>query len=307
VTGQLDDQLGLDEWAAIARRNSRSVQTLIGWIFWDPEAVKRYGELGLPGGLGYIASRAAPFSGAGAEAVNAAFGSISPMAIGIVFAQLGEASNFLPYWRARNEAVIQGLKSFAPGTTELLSEWRIDLWNAVAQLPTVGRPNFASHLSYDRVDDGGLDGWHAVNAIREWRGDTHWAIVASHGLSGSEASILHNSWLGYDANWLSLSRGNSPESIAAAWSSLERKGLASAGTVTAQGLLLRQQIEDETDALGAEIWRTLGYDRSEAFGREFEPPCELLLERVNITAGILYQPASRIRESSNKAQFLKST
>ncbi|MEZ5141780.1 MAG: hypothetical protein R2726_04580 [Acidimicrobiales bacterium] len=45
-----------------------------------------------------------------------------------------------------------------------------------------------------------------MNVLREWRGDTHWAIVAASGLSGSEASILHNAWLGYDRDWLSLSR-----------------------------------------------------------------------------------------------------
>ena len=66
-----------DEWFEIARRNARSVQTTIGWIFWDPGAVARYTELGLPGPLGYIAGRAAPLAPAGPGAVTAAFGSIS--------------------------------------------------------------------------------------------------------------------------------------------------------------------------------------------------------------------------------------
>lgn len=39
-----------------AIRCSRSVQTTIGWIFWDPGAVGRYAELGLPGPVGYIAA-----------------------------------------------------------------------------------------------------------------------------------------------------------------------------------------------------------------------------------------------------------
>ena len=65
------------EWFEIARRNARSVQTTIGWIFWDPGAVARYEELGLPGPLGYIAARAAPLAPAGPDAVIAAFGSIS--------------------------------------------------------------------------------------------------------------------------------------------------------------------------------------------------------------------------------------
>ena len=49
-----------DEWLAIARRNARSVQTMIGWIFWDPAAVANLDALGVPDPFGYIAGRAAP-------------------------------------------------------------------------------------------------------------------------------------------------------------------------------------------------------------------------------------------------------
>ena len=61
---------------AITKRISRSVQTTIGWIFWDPGAVARFEALGLPGPLGYIASRSAPLAGAGPEAISAAFAAL---------------------------------------------------------------------------------------------------------------------------------------------------------------------------------------------------------------------------------------
>ena len=57
----------MTDWVEITRRNARSVQTTIGWIFWDPGAVERYERLGLPGPLGYIASRAAPLGPAGSR------------------------------------------------------------------------------------------------------------------------------------------------------------------------------------------------------------------------------------------------
>ena len=63
----------MTDWFAATRRNARSVQTTIGWIFWDPGAVARFEALGLPGPLGYIASRAAPLAASGPEAVIAAF------------------------------------------------------------------------------------------------------------------------------------------------------------------------------------------------------------------------------------------
>ena len=36
---------GAVDWVEITRRNARSVQTTIGWIFWDPGAVARYERL----------------------------------------------------------------------------------------------------------------------------------------------------------------------------------------------------------------------------------------------------------------------
>ena len=77
-------------------------------------------------------------------------------------------------------------------------------------LPTVGRVFFAAHRRMERPDDPLLSGWHAVNRLREWRGDTHWAIVAAAGLDGTEASIVHNAWLGYERDWLARSRGAVP-------------------------------------------------------------------------------------------------
>ena len=82
----------MTDWFEITRRNARSVQTTIGWIFWDPGAIRRYEAAGLPPGLagplGYIAARCAPLASSGPEAVVAAFGSISPAGIRGVFGLL---------------------------------------------------------------------------------------------------------------------------------------------------------------------------------------------------------------------------
>ena len=283
------------DWVGIARRNARSVQTTIGWIFWDPGAVARYEALGLNGPLGYLAARSAPFAGAGPEAVAASFGSISPLGIAIVFSQLGSAAEFQPFWEARNQAVLEGLARHAPAIFEPLADFGPDLWRVAEELPVVGRPFAASHLGVARPTDPVLSGWQAVNYLREWRGDTHWALVAGQGLSGDEASVLHNAWLGYEGDWLSQSRGNSPNSIESAWAGLERRGLAGGRVVNDDGMALRQWLEDETDRRTTLPWERLGQARSIEFATRFEPPCELLLARVDETAGPNYQPASRLR------------
>ena len=99
------------DWVEIARRNARSVQTTVGWIYWDPGAVSRYEQIGFPGPLGYIASRAAPLEPAGPEAVIAAFGSISPVGIRMTF-EIARSKNitFAEAWRARDEGVMEMTK-----------------------------------------------------------------------------------------------------------------------------------------------------------------------------------------------------
>jgi len=288
----------MTDWTAVAERNARSVQTTVGWIYWDPGAVVRYERLGLPEGfagpLGYIAARCAPLAPAGPAAVTAAFGSISPLGIAAVF-DLLDADGFAAMWAARDEAVLEGLAAYAPDLPPVLADVGPALWDVVDGLPMVGRVFFGAHLRMPRPDDPVLSGWHAVNCLREWRGDTHWALVVAAGLTHAEASILHNAWLGYDGDWLALSRGTAVDDIEAGWDALEARGLAAGREVTDAGTALRQQLEDDTDRLTVLPWQRLGEPGATAFAESFEPSCELLLQRVDETAGPRYQPASRIR------------
>ena len=71
--------------------------------------------------------------------------------------------------------------------------------------------------------------------------------------------------------------------------------LARGGVVTPEGVALRQHVEDETDRLTTLPWELLGLEGSLRFAEVLEPPCELLLRRVDVTAGSNYQPASRRR------------
>lgn len=286
------------DWPSISRRNARSVQTIVGWIFWDPGAVARYADVGLPepfaGPLGYIGARCAPLAPAGPAAVTAAFGSISPLGIAAVF-ELLDADGFRALWEARDAAVVEGLATHVPDILAPLADHGAELWAVVEHLPLVGRVLFGAHLSMTRPTDPVLSGWHAVNCLREWRGDSHWALVVAAGLTHAEASILHNAWLGYEQDWLARSRGTAPEDIERGWAALAAKGLAVDHVVTERGVELRQQLEDDTDRLTTLPWELLGEAVSNAFADAVEPPCELLLDRVDLTAGPNYQPASRVR------------
>lgn len=228
-----------ETWREITKRNARSVQTTVGWIFWDPGALERLQALGLLAPLAYIAGRAAPLGGAGPSAVIAAFGSISPIGIRWTFEQVAKTTSFEAVWQARDEAIAAGLREHAPDIVEPLIRFGPKLWPIVESLPSLGRVFFAAHLDLARPADPLLSGWHAVNCLREWRGDTHWALVTAAGLTGVEASIVHNAWLGYEPGWLARSRGSTDEDIASALVTLEAKGLARDGEATPAAVALR--------------------------------------------------------------------
>jgi hypothetical protein len=192
--------------------------------------------------------------------------------------------------------VLDGLEEFAPDLLDPLAEFGPRLWEVVDRLPLVGRTFFGAVVAMPRPTDPVLSGWHAVNCLREWRGDTHWALVVAAGLSHPEASILHNAWMGYERDWLARSRGTTDEDLAAGWAALEAKGLARDGVVLPVGVDLRQQLEENTDRLTTLPWELLGEEGSVEFAERFEPPCEVLLARVDLTAGPNYQPASRIHD-----------
>ena len=128
----------MTDWIEITRRNARSVQTTVGWIFWDPGAVERYRAAGLPeqvaGPLGYMAARCAPLAGAGPDAVIAAFGSISPTGIRGAFELLGGPDRFRELSLARDAAIDEGLRRHAPDIVEPLVELGPALWAVVDQV-----------------------------------------------------------------------------------------------------------------------------------------------------------------------------
>jgi hypothetical protein len=284
----------MTDWTAINRRNARSVQTLIGWIFWDPGVDERLAPLSLPGPLGYIAGRAAPLGPAGADAVIASFYSISPVGIRLAVDAVDQNTDWETVWQARDDAVAAGLAHYVPDVLDDLAAMGPWLWEAVDQLPIEGRTFYAAHLRMPRPDDPVLSAWHAVNCIREWRGDTHWALLVSEEIGPTEAGILHNAWVGYEKDWLPRSRGATDDEITAAWDHLEQRGFARDQVPTPAAVEFREHIEVRTDELTSLPWQVVGQDRAVQFADVAEPACETLLERVDETAGTNYMPASRI-------------
>jgi hypothetical protein len=254
-----------------------------------------YTQLGIPNGTGYyVASRAAPLLPAGHQAVSAAFYSIHPKFIEFAVTLAEQHAVWQDIYAARNRAVGEGLRQYVPEICDSLESMGDELWRVADSLPESGRVCFAAHRQAPRVDDGLVSAWLAVNCIREWRGDTHFAILTSEDISRVQAGILHDAHLNY-GGWIAQSRGADAEAITEAFANLESRGLAEDGVVSTAGLAVRELIEERTNELSQRAWQSFGFENTEKFLNLVEPIGDRLMKRIDDTAGPNWMPAARER------------
>ncbi len=287
------------DWRERSRRAALASHRLVGWIFWDPVAIGNYAALGVPNGMGYyIASRAAPLAAAGDQAVTAAFGSIHGDFVRFALDLCRQHTTFEAAADARDRAVVAGLHTHAPEIVDGLAVLADPLWAAADALPSAGRVCFAAHRQWPRPADPLLSAWLAVNCIREWRGDVHWAIQVADGLSGTAAGLLDGAWRDYPDDWLPRSRGADDAAVAAATDELDRRGFVTDGRVNEAGIRHRQALEDRLDDLTVTPWQHLGAERTDAFVDLVAPAADRLLARIDETAGPNWMPAARLRRAA---------
>ena len=285
----------MTDWSDLTRRAGFVSHRLIGWIYWDPVAIEHYTALGPDPFTYYIATRGATLADAGNAAVIAAFYSISPPFISMCLDQCRERTTFAEAAAARDAGVVAGLREYVPEICEELSSLADPLWEAADALPLAGRVLAATCRERPRPDDRLLAAWLAVNCIREWRGDTHFAILTAEDIGQVEAGVLHGAWMNYPDDWLPRSRGADDADLEAAFVELERRGLATDGAVNERGIEYRQELEDRLDRLTATAWQRLGEQRTRQFLDLVEPVGDRLVERIDLTAGPNWMPAARIR------------
>lgn len=249
----------------------------------------------MPSGFGYyINSRGAPLLPAGHQAVAAAFATINPLFVQLCVEAALEHTTPAAIFDARNAAVADGLRRHVPEIVDDLAALAEPLWEVADGLSSSGRVLFAAHRQWERPDDPLTSAWLAVNCLREWRGDTHFAILVAEDIGPVEAGILDDAHRDY-GGWIPRSRGADDDALAAAFAALEARGLAADGAVNAAGLARREEIEVRTDQLTAKCWQALGEERTERFLSLVEPVGARLVQRIDDAVGPQWMPAARDR------------
>ena len=292
----------MDDSEHLTARAGRAGHDLVGWLMWDPAAIAAYEALGVPDGAGWlVAWRLAPLGDISPAAAAAATYSISPAVIEMIMGLYRGVTDGDSIMRVRDEAVLPGLDSVAPGLAERLGPMAEDLWRGVDSVHHGARPMFAAHRAAPRppATQPVLSAWLAANCLRELRGDNHWALCASEDLDDVEVGLLHSVMVDIEEygseEWIARSRGNDDEAIARGWARLGSKGLATAEAVNGEGRRFRRELERRTDLLTAPAWEAVGEDTTRAFCESIEPHHDALVARIDATAGPRWMPAARSR------------
>lgn len=248
------------DWSSPARRLRDAMEPIATVCFWSEPAFDAYAARGLDFLQGYVWGRASVLGEPEPSVVAAAFGVFEPGIVADLYRAGRQACALSEVRRAKLEGVVAALRAVLgdPADAGGLAGLVAALRDAAAAAPLLGRPMFAGWTAVPWPEDGWAQLWQACSLLRELRGDCHLAALGSAGLDGVQANVLTELWVGWEPLAYTASRAWAPEAMAAATSSLEKRGLIAGGSLTDQGRRLREQIESATDLAVAPVIGALG-------------------------------------------------
>ncbi|MBO8191553.1 hypothetical protein ITI46_07585 [Streptomyces oryzae] len=250
--------------ARAGRHCHNAVSPLHACVYFAPEMEDELALLGLErGSMAYFAGRAAPLGAVGAGTVTAAFYNFSHEHVERYIPAAWAVTSPQAVLTARLRGADRTLRRLL-GKEALLSEEMAETaelaLRATEACRREGRPLYAANAGLPVPEEPHLAVWHAATLLREHRGDGHLAALASAGLSGIEALVLHNATGQAPTSALFMrTRGWSAQQWTAARDRLRTRGLLDeAGDLTEAGRDLREEAELLTDRLDAAPYDHLG-------------------------------------------------
>ncbi|MFG2828161.1 hypothetical protein ACGFWI_11970 [Streptomyces sp. NPDC048434] len=267
-----------------ARAAWRRLEPVHAMIYFAPEGRRRYADLGLSARAGYFASRSAAFGRASSELVISTFYNFNPGLVRKAIDGAWDTATPQQVLDARHAAASEALQRAGihelPALDEVLALTRRAA--ETAREHAQGRPLFAAHAALPWPEEPVLRLWHAQTLLREFRGDGHVACLLSEGIGGLESLILHAATGEVPVDFLKASRAWPEEEWVDTEERLRTRGLLDGDSLSAEGVRLRQHIEDRTDRLALPAYAALG-----------DADCERLAElaspfgRAVVDAGLL--------------------
>lgn len=251
----------------VARRMWEALEPIHVVVYFAPEAMTSYAEIGLKGyWMGYFASRAAPMGPVPAEVVAATFYNFNMDRVRKAIPDAWSLASPADVLLVRNDIASAATGRLIKGSPDDIASAATLAQSAALAAAPEGRALFAGHASLPWPEEPKLKLWHAATLLREHRGDGHIAVLMSEGIDGFEAHLLAAAAKRIDPAFQQKARGISEEEWILAADRLRSRGiLGTEGQFTDEGQALKDHIETRTDQLAEAPYLALG-----------EANCELL-------------------------------
>ena len=267
----------------VARKTWRVLEVCHGMIYFAPEAMEAYAELGLSAPQGYFASRSAALGDVAPEVVIATFYNFNPRYVRESITGVWTKTTPEAVLAARHGAASKTLsRVFGDTDVTRVAELLREAATAVAD-DFVGRPLYAAHAALPWPTEPHLVLWHAQTLLREYRGDAHVAALLTAGLSGIDALVTHAAAGGVAAETLRKSRNWSETEWQQAIESLRaRDWLTDAPdpTFTPTGQSRREALELATDRNAVRPYAHIGLEACEELQTLGRPLSRAVAEAV---------------------------
>lgn len=233
--------------AVILRRSFwHAVETIHHVVYFSPEARPAFEAVGLKGTwMGYFASRSVALGRPGPEVVVATFHGFAPRLVHRAIPEAWTLATRDDILAARYELA---RRTIAPGFEGVdVAALATGLQAGLPGLDLAGRPLAAGHVGLPVPDDDLAAVWHAASALREFRGDSHLAVLTAAGIDGTAANVLAVA-AGMAMPGQQQLRGWTDDEWEAGAESLRTRGWIGADdAITEAGIVARTQIETDTD------------------------------------------------------------
>jgi hypothetical protein len=275
----------MDELHDVGRRFRDALEPVAANVYFAPEAIAAYGELGLDYPEGYFASRGACLGHPSGEVIAAAFGVFYPPLVKMLVDQAWSKTTPAAVLAARETGAVAAMERLL-GDVATADEiaTATDLLRRMADAGAVaGRALFAGLRAQGWPGTPWGDLWRAADLVREYRGDSHLASWVAHGLSAPEVMLLSEPWWGLQLNTAMRTRAWPDEEVAAAIEALRKRGLLAAESegdaLTAEGEALRESVEEMTDRSMAPLFEVIGPSGAADLLALIEPWAAAIVER----------------------------
>ncbi|MFH8784989.1 SCO6745 family protein [Streptomyces roseoverticillatus] len=240
------------------------LNSLHSTFYFSPDFGTELAARGVTDPMGaYLAGRAAPLGSVAAATVTAVFYGFHHRVISrhipAVWESVSSATVLELRLRAADATLRRVLGAEVIASRELAEAAELAL-RAVEGCTWPGRPMSAAQAAQPVPGPAHLALWHAATVLREHRGDAHVIALQNAGIGGLEALVSHcASSEGMPKEIVMSKRGWTEEDWSAAEESLRARGFLDAGgALTAEGVRLREGLEEETDRLDGAPYERLG-------------------------------------------------